>query len=98
MKMTEAEQHNDSLYTIHIYKTDRRRKAGKRLIKTSEVVATKDLAESIGQTQMETLKACDFKVWKTYLVKTNLLTKLPFQERFDTPNYCSPSCESYFTM
>lgn len=32
------------------------------------------------------------------VTRTNLMSNREYQERLDTPHYCSPSCESYWTM
>ena len=35
---------------------------------------------------------------ETYVTKTNLMGGKEFTERYDTPIYCSPSSESYWSM
>ena len=38
------------------------------------------------------------EVFETFVVRKNLMTGLEFQERYDTPYFCSPSCESFWSM
>jgi hypothetical protein len=38
------------------------------------------------------------EVYVTYVTKTNLIGGKEFQERYDTPSFCSPSSESYWSM
>jgi hypothetical protein len=90
------------LYTIEIYKTDKRTKEGQRLIgkydydrkdRTSMEREVKEL--------YPTYKAKDgykFNIVETLVTKRNALSGKEFQERYDTPYYCSPSSESYWCM
>ena len=39
-----------------------------------------------------------FKVYQTYVTRLNAMTNLEYQERYDTPTWCSPSSESYWSM
>ena len=39
-----------------------------------------------------------FKVYQTYVTRVNALTNAEYQERYDTPSFCSPSSESYWSM
>ena len=34
----------------------------------------------------------------TYVTRKNMMTGKEYQERFDTPYFCSPSRESYWSM
>ena len=48
-----------------------------------------------------TYKAVDgyeFNVFETFVTRTNMMSGKTFQERYDTPYYCSPSSESYWSM
>jgi hypothetical protein len=38
------------------------------------------------------------QVFETFVVKKNLLSGQEFAERYDTPYFCSPSSESYWSM
>mgnify|MGYP003678220869 CR=1 FL=1 len=51
------------MYTLELYKTDARTKAGERLVEKRDMMNGKE-----------------------------------FKERYDTPYYCSPSSETYWSM
>jgi hypothetical protein len=34
---------------------------------------------------------------ETYVTRRNMMTGAEFQERYDTPYYCSPSSETYWS-
>ena len=38
------------------------------------------------------------KVFETFVTRKNLLTGKEYLERYDTPSFCSPSSESYWSM
>jgi len=93
-------------YTIEIYKADKRikrderhgkNKAGLRFIKVMDYApSTKDYIECLAE---------DFRrdgvvanVFETFVTKQNLMGGIEFQERYDTPYYCSPSSETYWRM
>ena len=84
-------------YTLEIYKSDRRTKEGRRL------VAKQDFAPSTDayiKAVAESKRKLGFivEVFATYITTRNLMTKKEFQERYDTPYYCSPRSESYWSM
>ena len=37
-------------------------------------------------------------IHETYITKQNLITGKSFVERYDTPSYCSPASETYWSM
>ena len=39
-----------------------------------------------------------YEIHETYVTKRNLMGGAEFRERYDTPHYCSPSSESYWSM
>ena len=39
-----------------------------------------------------------FYIFKTYVKRKSIMSGEMFYERYDTPNYCSPSSESYWSM
>ncbi len=84
-------------YTLEIYKSDRRVKGGYRLIEKKDFApTTKDAIDSIADGLME--RGFLVKIFETYVTKTNLMGGAKFTERYDTPYYCSPSSESYWSM
>ena len=89
-------------YTLEIYKQDKRTKAGKRFVGKYDY-ERKDLAamEREVAALFPTYKKADgyeFKIVETYVTKRNAISGKEFQERYDTPYYCSPSSESYWSM
>lgn len=84
-------------YTLEIYKSDRRVKGGYRLVEKKDFApSTKDGIDSIADGLMK--QGFLVKVFETYVTKKNLMGGAEFTERYDTPHYCSPSSESYWSM
>lgn len=94
-------------YTIELYKADKRikrnqrygnrNKAGLRFVDVLDYApSTKDSIERIA----EDFREAGFvaTVFETYVTRKTLLTGKEFQERYDTPYYCSPSSEAYYSM
>lgn len=90
------------MFTVEIYKQDKRTKEGKRLVGKYDF-DRKDRAamEREVKALYPTYKVKDgyeFNIVETFVTKRNALTGQEFQERYDTPYYCSPSSESYWSM
>ena len=84
-------------YTLEFYKTDKRTKKGVRLVEKRDFApVTKDYINSVVKQWTEF--GFIVKVFETYITRKNLVTGKEFQERYDTPYFCSPSSESYWTM
>tara|TARA_R110000868_G_scaffold212573_2_gene462453 strand:- start:427 stop:702 length:276 start_codon:yes stop_codon:yes gene_type:complete len=90
------------MFTLEIYKMDRRTKEGQRLVgkydydRKDREAMEREIAELY-----PTYKKKDgylFYVHETYVTRTNLMGGAEFQERYDTPYFCSPSSESYWSM
>lgn len=84
-------------YTIEVYKTDRRVKAGRRLVEKRDFdPVTRDYIDSV------VAKLSDMgytaELHETFVTKKNLMGGKEFTERYDTPHYCSPASESYWSM
>ena len=83
-------------YTLEIYKADKRTKKGRRLVEVQEFTATdagiKTLADAIRESGFIV------EVFATFVTTRNLMTGKEFQERYDTPYFCSPSSERYWSM
>lgn len=87
-------------FTAEIFKKDARTKAGEREVARIdfEVETSKEsLAESLAK-DWPTKKGFRFEIFDTFVTKKNLLNGKEFQERYDTPYYCSPSSETYWSM
>jgi hypothetical protein len=90
------------LYTLEIYKTDKRTKSGERFVGKYDY-DRKDRASMEREVAalFPTYKTSDgyrFNIVETMVTRTNALSGKTFQERYDTPYYCSPSSESYWSM
>ena len=90
------------LYTIEIYKTDKRTKMGQRLVGKYDY-DRKDRASMEREVQAlyPTYKTKDgyiFNIIETMVTRTNAMSGKTFQERYDTPYYCSASSEPYWSM
>lgn len=85
------------MYTVEIYRADRRQKKGERLVlkkdydTTNRSTLEKSVQDHLGKNER-------YEIHETYVTKTNMMSGLPFQERYDTPYYCSPSSETYWSM
>ena len=87
------------MYTVEIYKADRRKKKGERLVSKTDY-ATDNLS-MLEHTVKHTYRASQgyrYEIHETYVTRRNLMGGGEFKERYDTPHYCSPSSESYWSM
>ena len=92
-------------YTFEIYKKDNRIKKDARYGKDKvglRFVEVKDFAP-VTQAYIETL-ADDFRkeglvvyVYETFVTRKNMMSNKEYQERYDTPYYCSPSSETFWS-
>ena len=84
-------------YTLEIFKTDRRVKGGYRLVEKRDFApTTKNAIDAIAGKFQD--QGFIVKIFETFVTKKNLLSGVEFQERYDTPYYCSPSSETYWSM
>jgi len=84
-------------YTLEIYKVDRRYQAGERLVNVLDFApSTKDYIETVAAEKRK--QGFKVKVFETYVTRKNLMGGREYRERYDTPYYCSPSSESYWSM
>ena len=84
-------------YTFEIYKADKRTKEGRRLVAKQEFAPS---TEAYINACAEGKRKLGFivEVFETWVEKKNLMTGKVFLEKYDTPYYCSPSSETYFSM
>ena len=86
------------MYTVEIYKTDRRVKTGERLIAKNDYdTENLSMLEHTVQHSVRASKGERYEIHATMVTKKNLLSGAEFQERYDTPYYCSPSSETYWS-
>jgi hypothetical protein len=87
------------MYTVEIYKTDRRTKSGERLVLKKDYDT--DNLSVLEHTVKHTWRVSQgfrYEIHETMVEKTNMMGGGKFMERYDTPYYCSPSSESYWSM
>ncbi len=86
-------------YTVEVYKTDKRTKAGERLVLKKDY--NTDNLSMLEHTVKNTWLKRDgfrYEIHETFVTRRNVMSGKEFQERYDTPYYCSPSSESYWSM
>lgn len=93
-------------FTVELYKADQRIKrderygrnrAGLRFVEVRDFApVTKDYIASV----VDNFREGGFvvEVFETYVTRKNMMSGLEYQERYDTPNFCSPSSESFWSM
>jgi hypothetical protein len=87
------------MYTVEIYKADRRKNSGERLVH-KEDYSTSDLS-MLTHTVQHTWRSSQgyrYEIHETYVTRKNLQTGTAYQERYDTPYFCSPSRDAYWAM
>jgi hypothetical protein len=87
------------MYTVEIYKTDKRTKSGERLVLKKDY-ATDNLSvlEHTVKHTWRVSQGFRFEIHETMVTRTNMMGGAEYQERYDTPRYCSPSSEAYWSM
>ena len=84
-------------YTLEIYKKDKRTKEGRRLYAKQDFApSTKDYISTVAEAKRKL--GFIVEVFETFVTRKNMMGGKEFQERYDTPYYCSPSSESYWSM
>jgi hypothetical protein len=84
-------------YTLEFYKADRRVKEGRRLIEKRDFApVTRAYIDTVID-RLQT-KGITIELHETFVTKKNLIGGKEFTERYDTPYYCSPASESYWSM
>ena len=92
----------NNYYTVEVWKKDRRvseKKGGKRFIESIDYEGRpKSHVRGIAEMKYPSDKGYIIELFETYVTKRNIITGKEFQERYDTPYYCSPSSETYWSM
>jgi hypothetical protein len=97
--MTQLDNDIKTTYTIEVYKNDKRYKVGHKLThKRDYDDMTRQEAVLLAKELISKGVGDSFAVCLTYVTKKNLLSGKEFQERYDTPHFCSPSSETYWSM
>lgn len=83
-------------YTLEIYKTDKRTKEGRRRVETIDFAhSTKDYIETVAERKRKL--GFIVEVFETYVIRKSAMDGREFEERYDTPYYCSPRSETYWS-
>lgn len=86
-------------YTVEVYKADKRVKSGERLVEKVDIDAAKlSVLEFNCDAKYPAAKGYRYEIHETYVTRKNLMSGKEFTERYDTPYFCSPSSESYWSM
>jgi hypothetical protein len=87
------------MYTVELYKADARKKSGERLVrKTDHSTHSQSVLTEVYDKEYPASKGYRYEIHETMVKKTNLMGGAEFMERYDTPYFCSPSSESYWSM
>lgn len=84
-------------YTLELYRADRRTREGRRLYAKEDFAeCTVDYIEAVAEGKRKL--GFIVEVHETWVTRKNLMGGREFRERYDTPYFCSPSSESYWSM
>lgn len=84
-------------YTLEIYKADRRRREGRRLVEKRDFERIQlGYVQAVARTYED--DGFETEIHETYVTRKNLVGGREFTERYDTPRFCSPASESYWSM
>lgn len=87
------------MYTVEIYKADKRTKAGeRRVLKQDYDTDNRSMLEHTVKNTWLKRDGYRYEIHETYVTRKNLMGGAEFKERYDTPYYCSPSSETYWSM
>lgn len=86
-------------YTVIVYKKDKRTKKGeRRVLYKDHTNVNKEMTEHTYKTTYLVRDGFRVEVHETYVTRKNLMSGKDIKERFDTPYYCSPSSETYWSQ
>ena len=86
------------MYTVEIYKADKRSKKGERLVsKTDYNTDNRSMLEHTVKHTYRASQGYRYEIHETFVTRKNMISGKEFQERYDTPYYCSPSSETYWS-
>ncbi len=87
------------MYTVEVYKRDARTKQGERLVhKADHDTDNLSMLEHSVKHTWRAGQGYRYEIHETYVTRRNLMGGAEYQERYDTPRYCSPSSEAYWSM
>ncbi len=85
------------MYTVEVYKKDRRTKAGERLVLKKDHDYNLQFLQHTYRTTYLTRDGYRVEFHETFVTRKNAMTGTEFVERYDTPYYCSPRSETYWS-
>ena len=93
-------------YTVELYKSDKRIKkderygrnrVGMRFVEAVDFApSTKDYINTVVADMQK--RGFMVTVFETFVTRKNLMLGYEYQERYDTPSFCSPSSETFWSM
>jgi hypothetical protein len=93
-------------YTVELYKADKRIKRDERYgrnrvgLRFVEVIdfapSTRDYIDTVVKSYVK--DGFIAEAFETYVTQKNMMSGKEYQERYDTPGFCSPSSESFWSM
>lgn len=93
-------------FTVELYKADKRIKrderygrnrAGLRFVEVVDFApSTRDYISTVEADMRE--RGFVVNVFETFVTRKNMMSGYEYQERYDTPAFCSPSSESFWSM
>ena len=89
------------MYTLELYKQDKRSKTGERLVEKRDgcgALGSSKIACELHFGKMYPSPKYRIELHETMVTSRNTMNGKEFQERYDTPYYCSPSSETYWSM
>lgn len=85
------------MYTIEIYKRDRRTVNGERLVhKADHDTVNLSMLEHTVKHTWRSSQGYRYEIHETWVTRRNAITGKEFRERYDVPYYASPSSETYW--
>jgi hypothetical protein len=89
------------MYTLELYKADARTKSGERLKSKTDgigALGSGKIACELHYKKLYPAPMWRVEIHETMVTSRNMMNGKEFQERYDTPYYCSPSSETYWSM
>ena len=86
------------MYTVEIYKADKRTKAGERLVAKKDYEHVSDFAQitDLATAWLALNKGSRYEIHETFVTRTSAYDGSEFTERYDVPYYCSPRSDTYW--
>lgn len=85
------------MYSVEVYRADRRTKKGERLILKKDHDYDLKVLEHTYRTTYLARDGYRVEFHETFVTRKNAMTGQEFTERYDTPYYCSPRSETYWS-